>query len=639
MKLCRGLVVVVLLPVLLVSPASALGAARLPAPTITSAVATTATSIDVSWTVVDRATGYEVRWTAYGEVDSLTTSSTSARLAVFAATPYTIEVRALGRNAASPWSIPVYLTTPPAPPSSVVGTAVRPDLVQVTWQTGYGEARYEVYAVAGDGSLDGPLQTWSYSGEVSRVFVATAAETTTSYVVLSVGYDGQRSAPSEAVTVTTPPRWSSGVVIAVYGPFDEGTVTLNAYVQTSPDDRFATLGGEMTFTIDGGEPRTVPLAGGSASIQAELVAGRHEVAVSWTGDTAYLPSSTTTTIEVRPVLAALTEPEVLSASGATYDAAVGDVTGDGRPDLATVVSGDSGNLLQVRAGQADGSLADPISRAVPFGTQELALGDLDRDGNADAVLPSADGVLVSAGSPTGFGAPSLPRTTAPAIDVGIADLTGDGLADVVVGTTAGLHVLPGTGRLSTGKSQTIAAATVSRIEIGNLTGDTRLEVAGVASTPDEQALVVWTPTTGGWTQAFREPAVGVGDVAVGDVTGDGLADLAWTGPADYPDSQTQLRTGPAFTRLTVPYAPPVSGVGMGDLDGDGRDNLVAGPDSWSQAQVWRVTGNEVSPPAPVELGFPYLASSVLVTDVSGDGLDDLLILDQNAGLVIIRRAG
>lgn len=602
-------------------PATA--APGLPAPTIMSAVATSATTLDVAWTSVDRAVSYEVQWTAYGEAQRLGTTGTTAQLKVFAATPYTVEVRSLSRNAASAWSVPVYVTTPPAAPTSVVATALRPDLVQLTWETGYGEKAYEVYGVA-----------------PNRVLLSSTAETTRSYVVVSVAYDDQRSAASEVVTVTTPPRWPSGVVIST-DPVTEGQVTLSAYIQSSPEDLFLTLGGEVTFTVAGGEPQTVPFGGGDASLQVELTAGTYEVTAAWSGDSAYLPSSTTARIEVRPALVPFAPPELL-ASTSMFSAAVADVTGDGRPDVATVVSGETGNLLQLHAGLPDGSLAAPTTRMIPFFAEQLALGDLDGDGDADAAIAGPEGVLLAAGSPSGFGVPSVRRTTGSPIDVEIAEMTVDGLLDVVVSTTTALQVLPGTGRLSTGKARTIASGSVARLQVGNTTGDDRLEVAGVAYTPEGgEAVVVWTPAGTGWAEAFRETAASVDGVALGDVTGDGLADLAWTAWAESPESETQLRVGPAFRPLAVPYAPQVGGVAMGDFDGDGRDNLVAGPDSWSPAQVWRVTGDVVSPPAPLPIdigGQPLLTGALLVTDLNGDSRDDLLVLDPYTGLIILRQA-
>jgi hypothetical protein len=416
-------------------------------------------------------------------------------------------------------------------------------------------------------------------------------------------------------------------------------VTVSVYVQSAPEDLFLTIGGEVTFTIDGGQPQTVPVTGGGASLQVELTAGTYQVAAAWSGESAYLPSSTTAVIEVRPVLAPLTPPEILTATGTMLAAAVGDVTGDGRPDVVTVVTTPTGYQLQLSAGLVDGSLAAATSRAIPAGSEQVALGDLDADGDADAVLSTPDGVLIFAGSPSGLGAPSLQRTSGSAIDVEVADLTGDGVPDIVVSTTTALQVLPGTGRLSTGKARTVATGTVYRIQVGNTTGDGRLELAGIATTPEgASAVVVWTPAGTGWTESFREDAVGVEDVTLGDVTGDGLADLAWTVVPDYSGTDTQLRIGPTYRPLSVPYAPPVSAVATGDLDGDGRDNLVGGPDFWPAAQVWRVTENEVSPPAQVDLGQYLGASAVLVADVSGDHVDDLLILDQAVGLVIVRRA-
>jgi hypothetical protein len=630
--------VFVFLVALAPTPASA--ARSLPAPTITSAVVTSATSIDVAWTPVDRATGYEVRWTAYW-AETLTTTNTSAQLRVSPSTSYTIEVAALGRNTRSAWSEPVSVTTPPAPPS-VGATAVRPDTVLLTWYIQDPSAVYEVYAVAPDGTLDGPLQVRE-DGAPNRVLVSTTAETTSSYVVVAIVGD-ERSAPSETVTVTTPPRWSSALEVLVFGPVEEGTVNLFARVETDPEDEYPTLGGEVTFTINGGEPVTVPVTGGGAGLETQLTAGTYEVAAAWSGDSAYLPSSASIVIQVRPALAPLMPPEHLT-SKPVFSAAAGDVTGDRRPDLVTVEPGETENLLQLRAGQADGSLGDPITRGIPHLSDNVALGDLDGDGHSDAVITSRDGLLVSAGSSAGFGTPSLIRTNGLPIDVEVADVTGDGSLDVVVSTTTALQVLPGTGRLSTRKAQTIASGPVANIQVGNTTGDSRLEVAGVpftyagASEPATtgEPVVVWTPTGTGWTEAFRSPDMSVRDITLGDVTGDGLADLAWIEPVDE-EYQVHLRTGPTFSPIAVPRTEDASGIATGDLDGDGRDDLVASPFDGSGASVWRVTENEVSFPARIDLDQSSFASDVLVTDLSGDDLDDLLVVSESDGLVIVRRA-
>lgn len=635
---CRAVSVLFALLLVIATPARASAAPGLSAPRITSAVATSATSIDVAWTPVERAVGYTVRFSAYGEVDYLTTTATSATLRVFAATPYTIEVQATGRNGVSPWSQPVRVTTPPAPPTSVSATAVRPDTVLLTWATGYGEASYEVFSVAADGTLEGPLEVTRYWGwGPNQVLVSSTPETTTSYVVKSVAYDGQRSAPSETVTVTTPPRWPSELWIPVYGAFDEGSVTLSAVVVSQPGDRYGTIGGEMTFTIGGGEPQTVPVMGGSAQITTELAAGYYYVSVSWTGDTAYLPSSTSVRIEVRPVLA-MGAPELLPGTENVSSAATGDVTGDGRPDLVTVHYGETANQVQVRAGQADGSLAAPSTRQLPSFSERVALGDLNGDGQADAAITSPDGVLVLAGSADGLGAPSLRRTGAPR-DVKIADLNGDRLPDIVVSTSAGLQLLPGTGRLLQGKAQTIVPGSVGAFHIGDLAGDARPDVAGVEYTANGGSdVVVWTLTGTGSGVAYREPVIGFYGLAVGDVSGDGRDDLAWSAAGNGWDQTTQLRLGGTFQYIPVPYAAWHQLVATGDMDRDGRDNLIAGPQSWSSAPVWRVTGNQISPSTAIDLGGVYFATGLLASDVTGDGLDDLLVLDQWRGVVLVRHA-
>jgi hypothetical protein len=130
--------------------------------------------------------------------------------------------------------------------------------------------------------------------------------------------------------------------------------------------------------------------------------------------------------------------------------------------------------------------------------------------------------------------------------------------------------------------------------------------------------------------AFPTAFTGGVRVAVGDVNGDGVADIiAGAGPGGAPQVNTFTRTGGLLGSF-LGYSPTFTGgvfVAAGDVNGDGRANPVTGADAGAAPHVKVFDG-----PAGGELSsfFAFTPSftggvRVATGDVNGDGRADIIV--------------
>ena len=321
-----------------------------------------------------------------------------------------------------------------------------------------------------------------------------------------------------------------------------------------------------------------------------------------------------------------------TSPGAT---AIGDLNGDGRPDLA-VANTNSNSVSVLLASGSQGNFAPAFSLPVQANPYSVAIGDLNGDGRPDIVAANFNSnsvsVLLATGSPGQFAAAAnFPVGTRP-IYVAIGDLNGDGRPDLAVDNqgSSNVSVLQAIGAPGNfGAPTNYAVGTSSSsVAIGDLNGDGRPDLAVTNGGSNTVSLFFATGAQGSFAAAVNLAAGPYPiSVAIGDLNGDGRPDLAianYTAASVsvFPAAGAQGSFG-APTNYAVGDLP--HSVALGDLNGDGRPDLATANYNSNNVSVLLATGAQGSFGATSNFAAGTKPRWIAIGDLNGDARLDLAV--------------
>jgi hypothetical protein len=342
---------------------------------------------------------------------------------------------------------------------------------------------------------------------------------------------------------------------------------------------------------------------------------------------------------------------------------VADMNGDGHPDLVLTCGGttrdrpDPGKgFVAVLLGDGRGGFrAGQPPVPIGMGGLKAAVGDLTGDRRPDLVVIAHDSDAVTVllqddrgrfdaarkrTVPAGQGGP--PHTH----DVAVADVSGDGRLDVLTTNeddgTVSVLLGDGAGGFRPAKGSPVAAGRhpYEGLSIGDLNGDTKPDVV-VPNILGKAVTVLLGDGAGGFAAAPGSP-VAVGDrpgfVALGDLDGDGKPDVVVTHDDD-PVVHVLRGDGRGGFKPTagspVVLKETVWGAAIADLDADGKPDLVLGGKAGhALVLMGDGAGGLAKDPVLVPVGGKA-PTSVAVADVNRDGKPDLVTSNYESGDVSV----
>ncbi|HXB08278.1 MAG TPA: FG-GAP-like repeat-containing protein [Puia sp.] len=337
---------------------------------------------------------------------------------------------------------------------------------------------------------------------------------------------------------------------------------------------------------------------------------------------------------------------VRSLPTANGSAAFGDLNGDSLLDL---VAGESAagviDIYQntsVTGGTVNFSLVNGITVSTSAVPASVTVMDLDLDGRPDLIVAMTDTTLVilrnttaSPASSISFAAPLTFTVPTGNKTVTTGDLDGDGRPDIILTNQAGNTIslfrntsVAGTISLATRQDLT-SGNSPRQAAVGDLDNDGRPDLA-VVNWTDKSLILFHNLSTAGsivlrGDSVYSTGAWGPMGVAIGDIDGDGLPDVAvaTTAPTlnmtqTYPLMLYKNGGGSGATHLLPGVAVPGGysnySIGLADMNGDGRPDLVSID---AAGRTLNVQLNAIGTVAPPLVDTPHILSFTPASGTTG----------------------
>ena len=275
-----------------------------------------------------------------------------------------------------------------------------------------------------------------------------------------------------------------------------------------------------------------------------------------------------------------------------YPDVIADFNGDGIPDLAVPLYGPNG--IAILLGKGGGTFAGAVIVTVPGSNddiEQIVTADFNGDGIPDlAVIDGNNSVvdiLLGNGDGTFTAVTTNPPISGIPLNFATGDFNGDGKTDLAVAENGGtIAILLGNGDgtfAASGSVNSASSGSPSPIAVADFNGDGKLDIAVTAGAYTTNSVSV---LTGNGDGTFNSPFSGPGStstsvtwIQVADFNQDGTPDVVLAGSDG--SATVFLNNGggtlsESFTVVSGLNVPYYLEVGVGDLNGDGYPDIVAG---------------------------------------------------------------
>jgi hypothetical protein len=336
----------------------------------------------------------------------------------------------------------------------------------------------------------------------------------------------------------------------------------------------------------------------------------------------------------------------LTADTLPTSVAVGDLNGDGKPDLVTVNNNSGSSTVSVWLGTGGGGYgpkATYTTSNVSSNSSIVVIGDMNGDGKPDLVVADSnqDSIMVMLGNGLGSFGPRAGFWAGPLNylqALTLADVNGDGKLDAITGNTAYNDVVVMLGNGAGGLGYPYAyyiGAQPNSVVAADVNNDGKMDLV-VSEYSSNQISVLLGDNSGNfYTHSEYSTGSGPTTMAVGDLNNDGKLDII---TANYNGGGFSVMLGNGTGGFTYwaeyVLSSTIFAVAIGDLNGDGKPDLALA--NFGASVITTMIGDGTgSFGSRVDIATGYNPADVTIVDVNGDGRPDIVGAIRNAGQVAV----